>query len=126
MPDSITSINGTTTLICAADGDPLRTERDAVDLIGEALQHGATLVAIPAERLDDELFDLRTRLFGEFAQKFVNYRLRLAILGDIAHYVEQSTALRDFVYETNRGSQIWFVANPDELGEKLGPAGSDE
>jgi hypothetical protein len=49
----------------------------------------------------------------------VTYQVRLAIVGDIGRHVEASTALRDFVYETNRGTQIWFVAGLDDLREKL-------
>jgi Domain of unknown function (DUF4180) len=45
-------------------------------------------------------------LAGEFAQKFVNYRLRLAIVGDISQHLAGSEALCDFVAETNRGNQL--------------------
>jgi hypothetical protein len=53
-------------------------------------------------------------------QKFVNYRMRLVVLGDISGYVASSTALRDLVYESNQGSQVWFVADLDELDARLG------
>jgi hypothetical protein len=35
---------------------------------------------------------------------------------------EESSALRDFVYETNRGNQVWFVADQEELEKRLGIA----
>ncbi|MER5209775.1 DUF4180 domain-containing protein [Streptomyces sp. NPDC002838] len=35
----------------------------------------------------------------------------------------ESAALRDFVYETNQGGHIWFLADFDELGEKPRAAG---
>jgi hypothetical protein len=54
------------------NGKKLRTERDAVELIGEARQAGADLVVIPVELLDDDFFRLRTRVAGEMVQKFVN------------------------------------------------------
>ena len=56
---------------CAAEGKKLRSDRDAVDLIGEA--HGRDLILIPAERLDDDFFHLRTGVAGAFLQKFVTY-----------------------------------------------------
>ena len=68
------------------------------------------------ERLDPAFFDLRSGVAGEFAQKFVNYGRRVAIVGDISEWVERSTALRDFVRECNRGQQLRFVADVDELG----------
>ena len=111
--------HGVAVLVCAPDGPPLRTEGDATDLIGDALGQGADVVLVPVSRLADEFFALRTGLAGAIVQKFVNYRLRLAIVGDISAHVEQSAALRDFVYETNRGNQLWFLATPEELDAKL-------
>jgi hypothetical protein len=60
---------------------------------------------------------------GGVVQKFVNYRLRLAIVGDVAEHVTASTALRDFVREANRGGQTWFVADEAELAARLGDGG---
>ena len=72
------TLHGVQILACPADGKKLRTERDAVDLIGEAWNHKAGLVLIPVERFEDDFFQLGTRLAGEMIQKFVNYRVRLA------------------------------------------------
>lgn len=104
---------------CPPDGKKIQNDRDAVDLIGEAYQYGAGIVLIPAERLDDDFFRLETRIAGEILQKFVNYKLRVAIMGDISQHVAKSSALRDFVYESNRGDHIWFVLNRQELNQKL-------
>jgi len=113
------SLHGVQVLECAPDGEKLKSERDAIDLIGEAGRHGAILVVIPVERLDDDFFRLRTGIAGAIVQKFVTYRLRLAIVGDISWHVSESAALRDFVRETNRGAQVWFVASREELGQRL-------
>lgn len=102
-----------------SDGPRLRTEDDAVELIGEALGVHADWVAIPMDRLDDDFFDLSTRLAGHFVQKFVNYRLRLAIVGDISRHTARSAALGDFIGEANRGDQLWFVADREELDRRL-------
>ena len=45
--------------------------------------------------------------------------LRLAVIGDISEQLAASNALRDFVWESNRGDQIWFLADEDALDEKL-------
>jgi len=114
--------HGVRVLEIAPDGPALRTDRDAVTLIGDAMGHEARLVLLPIERLDDDFFDLSTRIAGEVVQKFVNYGMRLAILGDISRYTSASTSLRDFVYEANRGDRIWFVANRNELETRLAHA----
>ncbi len=68
------NLHGTQILVCA---EKLRSDRDAVDLIGEALENGASLIVIPVVRLDDDFFRLKTRVAGEMLQKFVNYRTRV-------------------------------------------------
>jgi hypothetical protein len=102
---------------CAADGRKLRTDRDAVDLIGEA--QGAGFIVIPAERLEEDFFRLRTGVAGAFLQKFATYQRRVAILGDISRHIQESTALRDFVMEANRGEHVWFVETVEDLERRL-------
>ena len=120
MSDILSVINDVQALVCAPDGKKLASEDDALELIGEALQSGAELVVIPVERFTGDFFQLKTGLLGQILQKFVNYRRRLVILGDISEYVADSRAFRDFVYEANRGNQIWFISNREELSQRLG------
>jgi hypothetical protein len=106
-------------LACPPDGKKIQSDRDAVELIGEAYQQGAGLILIPVERFEDDFFRLETRIAGEILQKFVTYRLRVAIAGDISRHLAKSSALRDFVYESNRGDHIWFVASLEELNQRM-------
>jgi len=69
--------------------------------------------------LADDFFDLSTRLAGEFVQKFVNYGVALAIVGDISAHVAASTALRDSVTESNRGRHLWFAGDLEALAARL-------
>ena len=82
----------------------------------------ATLIVIPVECLDDDFFRLQTRIAGELIQKFVQYRRRLAIVGDISRHLAESSALRAFVYESNRGNEVWFLATREELEQRLAQA----
>lgn len=110
---SLQILNGARIWLCDAEGPRLSSGRDATDIIGDAYGAEVAVIALPASRLTDEFFDLSTQLAGEFVQKFVNYGAALAIVGDISAHVAASTALRDFVYESNRGRHLWFV---DDLG----------
>lgn len=103
----------------ADEGTLLRSGADANDFIGAAWGREADLLAIPVGRLGPDFLNLSTRVAGEAFQKFVNYRLRCAIVGDISASLEQSRALRDFVREANDGKSIWFVADLEELRERL-------
>jgi hypothetical protein len=109
-------LNGVHVLELPAEGPRLR---DAIDLITLAAEHQADLVAIPAGRLDEAFFKLATGVAGEIVQKFANYRLRLAILGDISAQVAESKALRGFVIEANRGQQLWFLEDREALAARL-------
>jgi hypothetical protein len=119
MPDTIRDIHALRVLVCAADGETLAREQDTNTFISAAWEHEATMVVIPIERLADDFFRLGTRLAGEVMQKFTNYDLRLAIVGDISRWTTDSNALRDFVYETNKGQSIWFVTDMAELERRL-------
>jgi hypothetical protein len=123
MPEIVQKRNGLRVLACSAEGTKLRGEPDALEVIAQALEHRVDLVVIPAERFDEGFFRLSTRIAGEIVQKFVNYRLRLVIVGDLSERLANSSTLRGFVHETNRGTQVWFVADLAELDTRLGPPG---
>ncbi|MBE6068374.1 MAG: DUF4180 domain-containing protein [Clostridium lundense] len=68
----------------------------------------------------EEFFDLKTRLAGEILQKFINYHMKIAIVGDFSMY--SSKSLKDFIYESNKGRAIFFLENEKEAIEKLSNA----
>lgn len=118
MTDVLQERNGVQVLVCDPDGPKLVTAQDALDLIGSAFM-GADVVAVPAQRLDDAFFSLGTRFAGDIVQKFTNYRLRLAVIGDISQHLEASAALRALVYESNTGGHVWFLPDLDALDTRL-------
>ena len=119
MPETLQTLHGIKILVCAPDGKKLRTDRDAVELIGEAWGHEAQWVVIPTERLEEGFFELRNGMAGAVLSRFATYKMRVAVVGDISGHVGGSSALRAFVRESNRGNQIWFVAGMEEFGGKL-------
>jgi hypothetical protein len=119
MSDELREVAGTRILLCAIEGPAIRNPQDANDLIGAARSESAELVALPMERLDPAFFQLRTGLAGEILQKFVNYRVRLAILGDFTQPAADSTALRDLIRESNSGRTTWFLPDVAELEARL-------
>jgi hypothetical protein len=119
MPETLHTLHGVKVLVCSPDGKKLRTDRDAAELIGEAYEHEAQWIVIPTERFEDAFFQLHTRIAGEIIGKFAVYKLHVAIVGDISRYTEESSSLRAFVYESNRGSHVWFLANMEDLGSRL-------
>lgn len=119
MTGAVRQVAGVMVYVCAAEGPPLAGERDAVDLVGDALGGDARLIAIPVSRLGPGFLTLSTRIAGEVIQKFVNYGFQVAFVGDISAAVADSDALRDFVRESNRGRHVWFVDDLAALEAKL-------
>ncbi len=109
MSELTSQIGGLRAYAWPAEGPPLATSRDASDLVGEAFSASAELVIVPVERLGADFLRLSSGLAGEVLQKFVNYGLKFAILGDISAATAASGPLRDFVYESNRGRSVWFA-----------------
>lgn len=56
--------------------DPLRTDKQAVEIISAASSCQSELIILPVEQLSDDFLNLRTRVAGEVLQKFVTYRKR--------------------------------------------------
>ena len=122
MPSKSYELHGERVLECDANEKQLRYYNEAVELIGKAFENRASLIVVPAECLDDEFFRLSTRIAGEMIQKVVQYRKRLVIVGDISRHLAESSALRAFVLEANRGKDVWFLATRAELDERLARA----
>jgi hypothetical protein len=102
-----------------AEGPELATEQDALDLVAATYGLGADVLVVPVERFPARFFDMRTKLIGLFFSKIVQYGYRLVVLGDVRAHVEASTAFRDVVRESNRGKDVWFVADLAELDARL-------
>lgn len=90
---------------------------DFVDLLGNASYQGATGIIVNESQLSPEFFDLSTRIAGEILQKFSNYRMKLAIVGDFSKF--SSKSLKDFIYESNKTGHILFVSTLEEAAQKL-------
>jgi hypothetical protein len=84
-----------------------------------AIERQAALVILPASEVDGAFFQLKTGVAGDLIQKFVNYLLRLAIIGDVAADAERSVALRAFTSESNRGRTLWFSPALVDLRARL-------
>ncbi|SMH44830.1 protein of unknown function [Rathayibacter oskolensis] len=110
---------GVPLLLVDDEGGALSTPEDALALIAETYGGDTETIVVPVGRLDPEFFRLRSGIAGEFVQRFVNYRKRLVIVGDITEHVSASSALHDFVLESNRGDHLWFAAALEALDARL-------
>lgn len=74
-------------------------------------------IIINKSAISENFFDLSTKLAGDILQKYINYKMKIAIIGDFSVYTSKS--LRDFIYECNNGKDIFFLPNENQAIEKL-------
>jgi hypothetical protein len=116
---TVRQIGGRGVFLCAEEGPSLADDRALSDLIGELFGSGAKLVALPLSRLGPDFLRLSTGVAGQVLQKLVNYRFRIAVLGDVSAATADSEPLRDFIRESNRGTTVCFLDDLAALEAKL-------
>jgi hypothetical protein len=100
-----------------AEGLIIEKEEDGLDLLGNVYYQGFDRIIIHEKNITPAFFDLKNRMAGEILQKFSNYRVRLAIVGDFSAYDGKS--ITDFMYESNNGKLINFLGSLEEALQKL-------
>ncbi len=89
----------------------------ALDLMADiSYNHNCQKMLVYKENICLEFFDLSTCLAGDILQKYTNYRMKIAIVGDFS---TAGKSLADFIRECNRGQQVFFVSTSQEAIERL-------
>jgi hypothetical protein len=78
---------------------------------------GSHRIILNKSAICEDFFNLRTKLAGEILQKFINYQVKIAIVGDFSVYTSES--LKDFIYESNKGNAIFFLSNEKQAVDRL-------
>lgn len=91
--------------------------QDVLDIFGDLMATDCERVIIHEHNLHPDFFDLKTRLAGEILQKFSNYRVKVAIVGDFTKY--NSKSLQDFILESNKSNYVFFADNTESAIERL-------
>ncbi len=92
--------------------------QSALDLLMTVnYEAGTKNIAVDKKLVAEDFFILSTGLAGEVLQKYVNYGGRIAVFGDYSHYT--SKPLKDFIYESNKGKDVFFVATEEEAVDML-------
>ncbi len=101
-----------------SEGLVIQTTEDGLDLLGNLYYQDYNSIILHEKNLTPDFFDLKNGLAGEILQKFSNYRVRLALVGDFSKFTGKS--IRDFIFESNQGKQISFVGSLSEALTVLG------
>ncbi|GIO31776.1 hypothetical protein J2TS6_29170 [Paenibacillus albilobatus] len=110
--------NGTDIAVVESSEILIYDIQSALDLMATvSYQTGADRFVLNKSAVDEKFFDLSSRLAGEVLQKFTNYRVKVAIIGDFSIY--SSKSLKDFIYESNKANHIFFLPNEQQAIERL-------
>lgn len=90
----------------------INTAEDGLDLLGDLYYQGFDKIIIYEKNVSPAFFDLKNGMAGELLQKFSNYRIQFAIVGDFTKYTSKS--IQDFIYESNKVGHISFVSSLTE------------
>jgi hypothetical protein len=90
-----------------SDSIIIKNEQDALRLLEEVFAFGASNIILHKENIAPEFFDLKTGLAGVVLQKFANYNIRVAIVGDFTNITSKS--LNAFIYESSSKIKYGFV-----------------
>lgn len=95
----------------------IRSVQDGLDLLGDIYYQGFDKLIIYEKNLTPEFFDLKTKIAGDILQKFSNYRVSLAIVGDFGKY--ESKSIRDFIFESNKTKHINFTETLEDALNRI-------
>ncbi len=113
--------NGVTIAVVTGEEKVATDAASALELAMSAkYETGADRLAIDKRVVAEDFFILSTGMAGEILQKFINYHVKAAIWGDYARYT--SKPLKDFIYESNKGRDFFFVETKEEALRKLAEA----
>ena len=97
----------------------IQREEDAVALVGVCGEHSAERLLLYAGNLSEIFFDLKSGLAGAILQKFVNYRLKVALVissdlvqGRFKEYILEANQGNQFrAFQERRDAEIWLTSD---------------
>lgn len=118
MKISKVNVNDVTIAVVSSSEILITDVQSALDLMATVrYEADCDRIIVSQSAICEDFFDLSTRLAGDILQKFINYQLKIAIVGDFSVY--SSKSLKDFIYECNHGKDVFFLSDEKQAIEKL-------
>ena len=117
MEIAVHNINQNNIAEIISDDVIINNLQDALDLMADISYQDINKIIISEKNITPSFFILSSCLAGEILQKCVNYKMKLAIVGDFNKYMSKS--LKAFIIESNKGNQFYFVADVEKAKEML-------
>ncbi|WRS27772.1 DUF4180 domain-containing protein [Oscillospiraceae bacterium MB08-C2-2] len=108
-------------IVYITEAEKITDAQTALDIIMSAnYDTGCRKLIFDKASFADHFFILSSGFAGEVLQKFSNYNMKVAFVGDYSGYT--SKPLQDFIYESNKGNTAFFVSTLQEAAAKLDSA----
>ena len=100
-------VNSSKVVEVVSDKIVINSEQDALDIMANiGYQFDCSKIIMHKNNISEDFFKLSTGLAGSVLQKFSNYKVQLAIIGNQS---TNSKSLNNFIIESNRNKQIIFT-----------------
>lgn len=104
--------------VVSSDDIIINNVQDSLDLMATVRHnYDCDKIIINKKNITEDFFELKTCIAGEIMQKYTNYDMSLAIIGDFEQY--NSNSLKSLIYESNKSNKIIFKGTEKEALEVL-------
>lgn len=90
MNITINQRNDSKVAIISSDSIVIQNVNDAIDLMVNVRYNGCKKMLVRRENITDDFFELKSGLADEILQKYTNYNMKIAIIGDFENYKSKS------------------------------------
>lgn len=90
-----------------SNGILVNSPDDALQLLVDLYYQDFDRIILQEHHLTPDFFELKNGMAGEILQKFSNYRVKLAIVGEFSNHTKDS--ILQFMSESNKMKHINFV-----------------
>lgn len=90
----------------------IKNVQDALDLMVNPALGGARKIILQKKNIHPSFFILTSGLARDVLQKFVNYQVQMAVVGDFNEECEDED-VNSFIIESNRGKDFFFLGDTE-------------
>lgn len=94
---------------------PVSSEKDSIELITACFENDCRKVVLHSRALTDDFFRLKTGLAGIILQKFINYRIKVAVILEDDEKVQGR--FKELLSESNKGNDFRTFYSTGEAEE---------
>lgn len=110
-------INNISIAVVSSNEVIIKDVKSALDLLAKARHvYDCNNIVINEDAILHSFFDITSKQAGEILNKVINYKFRIAIIGQFKACTKR---MKEFMCQSNKGSSVFFLKNAPEALDKL-------